>query len=503
MNKPFKVAIIGAGAAGIFTAAAIKKNIPNVEVEIVFDPKLKHIGVGESLGFSARSFFREVLGLTNEKDWLDQSQSTRKFGIRFLGWDNTSTPSFWGPGASQSLGFTGPNSTESLEEIWLDLYKRGLRTADDFQYDFPFARFCTNNMSLDRIKYTYHINAEYIKDIVHSKVGLPSGVKERPVPVREVVVNDTGVDHLILEDGTTVHADLFIDSTGFGKLIVKKLPFEFEPADESFNDTAIVGPYRYQDDNERNRVFTDHVCMDWGWRFSVPLTERTGEGYISNSRIFSNHDQLISEWEKSAGKKGVIGRVLKWEPGYLKDVFVKNCIVIGLGHGMIEPYDANVFTTSLKVIRELVDLLKADTEYNLNWKAEFNTRTTSYVNDVKLRISTAMHLSPRKGEYWDIMREVGRKNNTLEKLTETIFYSPPEFGIWNKPIGQHSYLEMLHYYGYNLETVKTRELVLNPFKEKKALEVFKSINNYQRQLDLSECHRLIPRRSSMDRTILS
>jgi len=505
MNKPFKIAIIGAGAAGLFTAAAIKRNLPNIEVEVVFDPKLKHIGVGESLGFFARKFFRDILKI-EEKDWLEQSQSTYKLGIKFVGWDGTDKPRVWGYGGTQMLGIQNQKQGYTLDDIWLEFYKKGLRKLEDFDYDFPEARFCANNRPLDKILYTYQINAEYIKDVVHDLVGKPCGVKERPVPIKEVFVTPDGnnIDYLLLEDGSEVRADMFIDSTGFGRLLVKKLPFEFESFGEYYNDTAIVGPYWYKHESERNRVFTDHYAMNHGWRFSVPLTERTGEGYICNSHVVNDVDKIVAEWEQATGKKDIIGRKITWEPGHLKQTMIGNCVVIGLGYGMIDPFDANVFSTSLKSIAWLVDYLGKDVDKKLDWSADFNNKMARLVTDVRLRIDVGLQLASKNDtEYWQHKKEAAKKFNTLERIVESINTQERKFHAEDMYAGQHSYLEFLMYYGFDISKLNIQESSATAYTKAKVLEMFKEFNKIHRSMDLTNCHRLIPRRSSMDRTILS
>lgn len=492
--KPFKIAVIGAGAAGIFTAAAIKRNHPSIEVELVFDPKLKHIGVGESLGFSARIFFREILGLKNEREWMTESESTYKIGIRFAGWDNTDIMRYWGPGRSFHIGFTDPQKNYTLDEVWMHLHKKGLRTLDDFEYDFPEGRFTVNNETLTRQMHTYHINAEHTREVVHKLVGIPAGVKERPIPITDVILKPNGeeIDYLKLEDGTQVTADLFIDCTGFGKLLVKKLPYKFEHWPEHYNDTAIVGPYLYQHEYELKRCYTDHVAMDHGWSFSVPLVKRTGEGYISNSRIYSDHDKMINEWETVTGKKNIIGRVLKWEPGYQHDAFVGNCIVIGLGYGMCDPYDANVFTTSLKFIKKLVEYLGNDPERTLIWKNQFNQLLRDIIADIKLRIDVGLHLAPRNGTvYWQTMKEAARQERTLERVMESFYTQERKFQTFDKHVGQHSILEFLWYYGIDFPLENLPPLNISSYTEDLALKMFRQYNYIHRAMDLRDCYRLL------------
>ena len=67
--KKLKIVIVGAGAAGYFAAAAIKRNCPEHEVVVVSDPNTPHIGVGEAIAWNGPNFMQVVLGL-KDFQWM-------------------------------------------------------------------------------------------------------------------------------------------------------------------------------------------------------------------------------------------------------------------------------------------------------------------------------------------------------------------------------------------------------------------------------------------------
>lgn len=496
MEKKFKVVIVGAGAAGYFAAAAIKRNIPESEVEIIYDPKLGHLGVGESLGWVGPHFFREVLGLEDEHAWMKDSGSSYKWGVKHLGFDGTQDPYYF------SYAFNGPVRTleksvmesklgdicygdkYSLYDMWLHLYKKGLRTKDQNRGDFHelhyYAEHNTspfdaegNSNTCRWINHSYHINANSIRHTVHKLVGKPAGVKEKPIGVKETVVTPDGqeISHLILDNDEIVKADLFIDCTGFQRVLVKNLPYVFEPCDEYFNNAAMVGSYFYKD-YEKHDAWTQLISMPYGWRFSISMDNRSGEGYQFNRNIFDNEDELVSQYEKSAGKKNVIGRVIKWDPGYYRDAYVGNCIVLGIGHGFADVFDANNFTGTLRFIERLIKHLKQDHQKTMSWKNDFNYYVHELCEDIKFRIQCAFHLAPRNDtKYWELMKEGARKNNTLEKIKETIFNDTRKLyqGHQNVFYSQHTFINTMLYYNIPIDlpnfpfTKEQEELAINFF----------------------------------------
>lgn len=494
--KPFKIVIVGAGAAGYFVASALKKNFPDIDVDIIYDPTRGHIGVGESLGWVGPHFFREILGLKDEHAWMKDSGSSYKWGTKQTGFDGTQDPYYF------SYAFNGPIRTleksilesklddlcygdkYSLYDMWLHLYHKGLRKKEQNRGDFHelhyYAEYNTspfdddgNPKSCRWLNHSYHINSNSIRHTVHKLVGKPAGVREIPIPIKEIVITPNGekISHLVLDNDEIVKADLFVDCTGFERLLVKKLPFVFEPCDEYFNNAAMVGGYFYKD-YENHDGWTQLSAMPYGCRFSVSMDNRSGEGYQFNRNIFDNEDQIVTQYEQDSGKKNVINRVIKWDPGYYRDAFVGNCIVLGIGHGFSDLFDANNFTGTLNFIQRMIKHLKADPGRSLSWKNDFNYYVHEVCEDIKFRIQCAFHLAPRNDtKYWEIMKEGAVKNNTLEKIKQTVFDDKRKLyqGYQNVLYSQHTFINTMLYYNIPFDipnfpfTPEQEQLALNFF----------------------------------------
>lgn len=472
-----KIAIVGNGAAGVFCAAAIKKQLPQLEVVMVYDPNLKHIGVGESLGFNGPDFIKNTLGLDNELDWMRESCSGFKFGVKWLGWDGNDTVGFMN---TAPLNMTSQIVETSILEPWYYHYyhsdKNSLYDLWAYckQHKFTSSynpqsaigetyHYLNNNKSpvnLDgsrrtspHLGYSYHINAENIRTVVHKRVGIPAGVKEIAVPIQQVVVSNGKIDHLLLVNGESVTADLFIDCTGFNKLLFKELGIEFESADQYANDTALVGNYHYKDIEEHNS-WTLLAAMDYGWRFSISMNHRSGEGYQFNSALCNNQDALVDEYQRKTGRPGNILRKITWTPGYYKDSFSGNCIALGLSHGFVDVFDSNNFSSTLLFIKKIIAGLKQDPTDNFSWRDSFNWAVREVTDDIKFRIQCAFHLAPKNNtEYWLAMKEAGKKFHTKEKLLDTIFSERKKCRLshQNNAYSQHTFLNTAIYYGIPFE----------------------------------------------------
>lgn len=520
--KPFKIIIAGAGAAGYVAAAAIRKNLPHIDVTIVHDPKIPHIGVGETLAWNAAPFIKNVLGLKDDHDWMIDSQSSYKFSVRHTGWlngrpdDHLYTYYWWNPQASafdssivsaydglrkNQVLFNGrpvpqsPLEQYSAWDVWLHLYKKGLRKAEDRYGDLAELYWFTqyNTMPWDEdhrsatdpfgFSYTYNINADYFKQTIHRLVGEPNGVKVIPVPIREVKMNGEDIGSIVLEDGSEHTADIYIDSTGFSRILAKKVPsFKWVECDEYFNNASLVGQATYPETGHPEYNFMQFHTMKYGWVFSIPFSNRSGDGYQFNRNIYSNQDEIVRDYEQRfPERKDVITRLLTWDPGHYDKMFSNNCILLGITHGFMDVFDANNFSSNITYISRLINHLKDDVGAEFGWKDEFNNSVNSIVEDIKQRIQTCFHVSPRNDTvYWQTMKEAERKFNTTNRLLYGIFdrrrrrYKTKPSDIF---FAQGQYANHSIHYGLD---IKPPVLKIDERSEQLALNFFKFFNEKNR-----------------------
>ena len=500
MSNPLKIAIVGAGAAGYFAAAAIRRNCPDTDVTVIYDPKTPSIGVGESIAWNGPEFFHKYLGLNNDFAWLRKSGSTFKHSVALTGFHNdkklfhTTAPvnasyrvfnqSVW-DGLSRQIMMEKDEHT--IWDVLMHLWAKGLLNVENPQHyaseKFWFVEYNKSPVDLKGnfftskfFSHSYHINADSIRHVIHDMVGKPNGVKELPIRLKSVELDaDGNIDHLLLDNNEKFHADLYIDASGFARLLMKKLPYEFEHCDEYFNNCSLVGRHTFADHGEHNS-HTLHHAMDHGWRFSVPFNNRSGEGYQFNSRIFDRQDQLVDEYYAKTGNTDVDFRLIKWEPGYYKDTFVKNCMAIGISYGFSDVFDANNFSATLRQIAKLVECIKQDHQRDFGWKDNYNKFTRSMSWDIVFRIQTGLHLATRNDtEYWRAMTEAGKKFDTKQKLIDA-FFDPQRkmltFARGNHSVySQHMFLNQAFYHG--IELPKSRYIIdIDQHTERQALLFF-------------------------------
>ena len=444
-----KIVIVGAGAAGYFAAAAIRRNCPDTDVTIVHDPNTPYIGVGEGISWHTRNIMKQVFGFDNEfdRDWMARSRSSYKHCTSYVGFDGTDTPlitpHFWNHSANMvtksiiDLAVNGYQKSDdylsqySLFDLWLHLYNRGMRPKSSRMADLTEAFWYTHYNTIpdpketfqDRWSPSFHFNADYIKDVIHELVGIPNGVKTIAKKVKQVHFDGVKIQHITCEDDTDIAADLFIDCTGFKRFLAEQLPFQWQPAGDHFNNSAVVGQGPNSDGTVNpSSCRTEHYAMDHGWVFSLPQPGRSGNGYLFNSKLSGSADSVVDEFnQKFPHKANAIKKLMTWEPGFYKDTFVTNCITLGISSGFVDVFDANNFSAALVFIERLVDFIKHDQEKTLSWRDQYNQYVNGMNNDVLFRIQTGLFLALKNDtKYWQHLQQVAKDLRLREQLQQAV-----------------------------------------------------------------------------------
>jgi len=92
---------------------------------------------------------------------------------------------------------------------------------------------------------------------------------------------------------------------------------------------------------ENIQVETQSTALSNGWCWSIPLQNRTGNGYVYSASHLSS-DKAEAELRRHLGldNSDVEARHLKMKVGQVEQHWQKNCLALGLSQGFIEPLEA-------------------------------------------------------------------------------------------------------------------------------------------------------------------
>jgi tryptophan 6-halogenase len=337
---PEQIVVLGGGTAGWMAANLIAKRWGGARVTLVESPEIGIIGVGEGSTPQLKSLF-DTLGIS-ESDWMPRCNATYKNGIRFKGWSER--PGF------ESYFHPFPSAPDPELVPIFSYNTRARRTGRDVwahpdRYFLPAALAAARRAPVavaadaPATSYGYHFDAYLVGAFLreHAK-GL--GVTHLERKVSRVALSQTGdVSHLETEEGEEIFGDLFIDSSGFRSAIVQDAlgePF-ISFAENLFNNRAVVMPTPA--DPRGLNAQTSATALSSGWAWDIPLTNRTGNGYVYASDYISD-DDAETELRMHLGllDDPVAARKLHMKVGRVRNVWVRNALAVGLSQGSVEQF---------------------------------------------------------------------------------------------------------------------------------------------------------------------
>ena len=162
--------------------------------------------------------------------------------------------------------------------------------------------------------------------------------------IENVKVNSKGIDYITSKNKKYV-ADFFIDCTGFKRLLISKLGAKWKSYKKYLKVNSAI---TFQTKEEENyNCWTLAKAMKFGWRFKIPVQGRSGNGYIFSDK-YTTPEKAKLEIEKEVGCKIEVGKHIKFDPGRLDKVWIKNCVAIGLSANFVEPLEATSIGTSIQ-----------------------------------------------------------------------------------------------------------------------------------------------------------
>jgi len=395
-----RIVILGGGTAGWMAACLMAKAWPDATITVVESPEIGIVGVGEGSTPQLKALF-DTLDVA-EAEWMPAADATYKAGIAFHGWGAADTPGYFHPfaggidlhtapafHASTRARRSGADVPAHPDRFFLNSRLAAAHRAPLAPPNFPFA-----------IGYGYHFDAHKVGHVLRDHA-VGRGVTHLARRVTQAVVGEDGnVARLELDEGPPLAADLFVDASGFRSVIAQEaLGVRFLPfASNLFNDRAVVMPTPRSD---ALNVHTISTALSSGWAWDIPLTSRTGNGYVYASAYISA-DQAETELRAHLGllDSDVSARHLSMKVGRVEQSWAANCLTIGLAQGFVEPLEA----TALHIVQATVEgFIQAYAEggFSPDQRDAFNARIARRYEGVRDYIVAHYRMNQRTDTpYW-------------------------------------------------------------------------------------------------------
>ena len=403
------ILIVGGGTAGWFSAAFLSRLLrrdgeAGCEIALIEASDIPTVGVGEATIPPITQFIAR-LGAP-EAEFMRACQATFKLGIRYEDWTGPATGShFYHPffigGTSRLLDFSNLWLWKTLNGESVDPYAMACHVATRFAEASRAPKAPQSPDYQGALSYAYHLDAGLLADYL--KAHFRSRLRHVVDEVAEVVrAEDGSISHVVTRANGELHADLFIDCSGFGSLLMDKTLAEpFVSYDDCLlNDRALAAQVPYRSARHRP-PYTTARAMRNGWTWDIPLFHRRGVGYVYSSRFASDED-AEAEFRRHLGEAadGIEMRRIRMRVGRHRRLWVGNCVSIGLAGGFIEPLES----TGLDLIQKgLTTLLHTFPDRNLDRGLAdvYNDTMANYYDQIRDFIALHFCVTARRDTpYW-------------------------------------------------------------------------------------------------------
>lgn len=345
------IVIVGGGTAGWSTALNFSSKIKS-NITVISSKEIPIIGVGESTTGQFSDLIKTNL---DEIDFFKQTGSTFKLGIKHVNWKN-GNDYFNSPLGYNIDDYDYYRLYHIVENKKINLIQSTLMENNQLP-------FC-NNIPIELHHTAYHLDTfkvgQYIKDFL-LKENKVNHIEEKILKVNR---DENGfITSLITESQKEIKADLFVDCSGFKRVLSDDVPF-INYENNLLVNRAVTFHLKNKDDTIIKN-YTQATALKHGWIWEIPLQHRMGCGYVFCDKFISD-EEAIQEIEEYIGEKIEVQKIIPFNSGRLEKIYDKNVLTVGLSSAFVEPLEATSIHMSIFQVNYFIHCLEQSDLKNYN-----------------------------------------------------------------------------------------------------------------------------------------
>lgn len=325
MNK--RIAVVGGGTAGYFSALFLKKKYPLAKVTLIESSKHPIIGVGEATTPKMLRFLHRDLGIPVD-EFMQKVKPTIKLGVRFN----------WGQPASYYINPFGVTSLSHSIHYTKTVNNCSVLSMLMMENKAPLVLIENKFKPIKLNKgFAYHIDNKLLVQFLQEK-RKSFDIDHIDCEIKGVRLNkDNSIDCLVDEKGNSLQFDFYVDCSGFRSLLLGDyLKTDFITySDALFTNKAVVGIVK----NNGNPIpYTTATTMKNGWLWNTPLRTEDHLGYVYDSSFCTDEEALIEFKEKCPLVENT--KVINFKSGRRAKCWSGNVLAVGNSYAFIEPLES-------------------------------------------------------------------------------------------------------------------------------------------------------------------
>ena len=430
-----KIGIIGAGTAGLVSGLMLRQAFPNHEIFIVASSKIGIVGVGEG----STEHWKTFMQICNIPlvDLIVETKATHKAGIRFENWTEHTPDYLHSVSLADTYGFY------EAYALYNGLVEQGKTLTENIaSRSIIENKVPANNPHLSVNQYhfdTFKLNQYLTKLCAERNISFI----DDEVKKVNLSIEDGSIESIDLNSIKEYKSDFWIDASGFQRILISKLQ---EDNWRSFSkyllmDSAIAFPTE-SDPNGQIRPYTRARATKYGWMWEIPTQERRGNGYVFSS-AFCDEEKIIEEARRMTGYNITPAKTFKFDAGHLKQMWVKNCVAVGLCAAFVEPIEATSIGSTILQNLCLIENLSAYKHGNSTVSKVFNKKMNEMMENILAMIRLHYMSDRRDSDMW-IEQSVTPVPDYLQELLD-IWQERPPFRS-DIPVSQFNLFHVPHFY---------------------------------------------------------
>jgi tryptophan halogenase len=402
-----KAIIVGGGTAGWVTLSYLAATT-DLDLTIMHSNEIDIIGVGESTTPALRHVAK-TCGV-DESSFMRDGKATWKFSIDFRDWMHKGSRWLHTFDDTQLVDNRINSLDYFLRARELDPDNFGIDTFNlahgPYHYLIKHRLSTYSKDGKENLGHfqgpAYHVNAYEFGQSLRKNTNADR-YTEIEATIDRVEYDDNGIKELILKDGTSMTADIYIDCTGFHRVLSKGLT-DFHPYKDMKNDRAIFGTVKGVTLDE---PVTGAWAQDAGWIWNIPTYGQVGSGHVYCGAYQTDQraEDTIRDYWRQRGHEWTPTKKVEFTSGRLERIATKNLITNGLGQSFIEPLEATSIMVTCVTAMQISQQYNKHNTWNDKSSDVLNTVITRMLEETKDYVRCHYDLSNRTdSDYWNDCR---------------------------------------------------------------------------------------------------
>lgn len=413
------ILILGGGTSGLVSALILKSLYNKLDIIVLKSSDIGIIGVGEG-STEHWSVFMNIVGIS-VYDIIRETDATFKTGIKFVNWNGDNDYYFH----SIHNGYIKENAI-GHPYVYPGMISKNMTHHDIVPENIHRS---VHYEPLESSVNQFHFDTMKLNDFLLNLCE-QRNIKVIDSTIDNVNLNDKGfVDSLVDGENVKYSADLFIDCSGFKRIISSKLGVKWIDCSEYLPmNSAIAFPTARKEEIPSHTLST---AMSSGWMWRIPTQQRFGNGYVY-SDDFLTYEQAVEEAQSCFDVTVEVAKKFKFTAGYVDKFWIKNCISVGLAGSFVEPLEASSIGTSIQQALGIASQLPCYDQDNAVaadfYNHEFESVAKNIIDFVQLHYITKRSDT----EFWKYCKNIKLTDFNKETL-ELFKKNIPLPGFFAKP----------------------------------------------------------------------